>query len=175
MDEHWGPLDNAALDKLFAQVQGQIYGYLRSMFQEQDAWDLVQETFIAALRHRHSFKSGNAPGWIFRIAQNIATRWKRGQAKHVAAMEQVAKAKEQDQSCQNDPAETAELNEGKQTILRQLHNLPLMFRIPVSMRHLEDKSYDEIAADLGISSVLARQRVTRGLQLLRKMKKRDDE
>ncbi len=52
------------------------------------AEDILQETFLAAHKHAHTFKGDSAPDtWIYRIAVNAANRTRRKQARSRSILE----------------------------------------------------------------------------------------
>src|SRR6266446_8731332 len=94
----------AAWDVFFKRYQLPLYVYVFELVRdEQASLDIVQETFIAALRHlagsRDDDKFG---GWLFGIAhQKCIQRWRK-QSRQETAFEELAAAPPQ---YEDDPAE----------------------------------------------------------------------
>jgi len=116
--------------------------------------DLTAEVFAAAFaaadRYRPDAKT--AAPWLFAIAQNtLVSSVRRGRVEEAARREIGVRA-------------AVELNAWVSDLLRRL---PADQRDAVRARVLEDRSYDEIAAELETSSLVVRKRVSRGLAQLR--------
>ena len=65
--------DPAAWDTLFRRYQLPLYSYVQELMRhEQTSLDLVQETFIKAVRHLGSLRDdARFGGWLFRIAHQL--------------------------------------------------------------------------------------------------------
>jgi RNA polymerase sigma factor (sigma-70 family) len=131
-----------------------------------DGWDLVQETFIAALEARHSYRASAAPAraWLFGIARNkLADRaraWGRDEAVATRMKSELRALSGPDleeyaRITADDPA------------LQALEELPEDQREALRAKVIEEQDYKEIAEAQGITEANARQRVTRGRRLLR--------
>ncbi|WP_433266016.1 RNA polymerase sigma factor [Actinosynnema sp. CS-041913] len=68
-----GPDVTAVFAELFDAHARQLRGYLAGRVGESAADDLVAETFLVALRRRHSYDPEQAPvkGWLYGIATNL--------------------------------------------------------------------------------------------------------
>jgi RNA polymerase sigma-70 factor (ECF subfamily) len=71
--------DARAFDQLVTRYRGKVYGMCHHLVQnEQDAWDLAQETFVKAWRALPSFKmDASFYTWLYRIAHNCSYDWLR--------------------------------------------------------------------------------------------------
>ena len=63
-----------ALNELISNWEKRLWYYLRRLVDhEQDAWDLLQETWIAVIKDiRHLRNPESLPIWLYRIARNSA-------------------------------------------------------------------------------------------------------
>ncbi|CAL9671544.1 hypothetical protein SUDANB95_07504 [Actinosynnema sp. ALI-1.44] len=68
-----GPDVTAVFAQLFDAHSRQLRGYLAGRVGESAADDLVAETFLVALRRRHTYDPAKAPvkGWLYGIATNL--------------------------------------------------------------------------------------------------------
>jgi RNA polymerase sigma-70 factor (ECF subfamily) len=76
----------AAWDALFRRYQLPLYVYVFELVRdEQASLDLVQETFIAAVRHIGSLRDdGKFGSWLFGIAhQKVIQRWRKHGGKEI--------------------------------------------------------------------------------------------
>jgi len=146
------------------------------MGREEDAKDLVQETYLKAFRFAHQFQEGtNLKAWLFRILRNtfINLYWKR--SKEVIGDIEVAEA--EPSSIPSLPAGPfQEELEGRlfgpliqSDIEKALNRLPEAFRIPIILSDLEGFSQAEIAEILGCPIGTVKSRLYRGRRILRDM------
>jgi RNA polymerase sigma factor (sigma-70 family) len=131
------------------------------------AADLTAEVFAAALIgvSRFSPESGSATGWLFGIARHeLADAWERGRvedrARRRLGLEPLVLADELLERVE-------ELGSGE-LALRLLDDLPEDQRRAVRGRVVEEREYRELAEALQCSESVVRQRVSRGLQALRR-------
>jgi RNA polymerase sigma-70 factor (ECF subfamily) len=65
--------DTAALGRLVAKYQRPLFSFLsRFAANPDEANDWFQETWVRAIRNMNFFRQKNLPGWLFRIAHNLA-------------------------------------------------------------------------------------------------------
>ena len=129
-------------------------------------FDVVAETFARALVHRGRFdeRRGPAVAWLIQIARNLvidAVRRRKvaDQARHRLGMAPVA--------VDDEALERIEAR-GRLNFADALASLPFEQREAVLMRVVADRSYPSIAAQVGCSAQVVRQRVSRGLTALRR-------
>jgi RNA polymerase sigma-70 factor (ECF subfamily) len=131
-----------------------------------DAEDLTQETFIRVFRSLAEYQPGTFEGWLHRITTNLFLDMvRRRQRIRFDALPDDAG----DRLASRDagPELAYELNNLDPEIQRALDALPPDFRAAVVLCDLEELSYEEIAATLGIKVGTVRSRIHRGRVLLR--------
>jgi RNA polymerase sigma-70 factor (ECF subfamily) len=138
---------------------------------EQDAEDVVQESFLRAYRQLGRFESrANFGTWLYRIVLNCSVDVMRSkQARH----DQV-RGDSLDESAMELPAaevpgpermaQSAEIETRVQRALRALSPLE---RAAFTLRHYEGRSIDEISATLGLGTSAAKHSVFRAVKKLR--------
>ena len=137
-----------AWDALFKRYQLPLYVYVFELVRdEQASLDLVQETFIAAVRHigglRDDAKFG---GWLFGIAlQKCIQRWRK-QGRESAALDELSVVPPDSGA---DPFELLISREQEEEFLRLLGQLPDAHRSVLLLHYLEDFSLEEIAGITG--------------------------
>ena len=153
-------------DKRF---EAEILPHLRSLFgaayrmtgNAHDAEDLVQETFLRAHRALDRFEEGtNARAWLHTILQRVRTDAFRRRRRRPETVELVGEGPA------IRPAQDA-LASGREDLERALAALPESFRTAVVLRDLQELSYAEIAATLGVPVGTVMSRIHRGRALLR--------
>jgi len=146
---------------------------LRLVRDEQDAQDLVQETFLQAFKAIGSFEGrSELRTWLYRITYNAALMRQRGQRPTVSVEDAVQEDEgrvlpEQllDWCCL--PEADLQTVEVREQLEKAVHDLPETLRAVFVLRELEDVSTQECADALGISTDLVKQRLHRARLWLR--------
>jgi RNA polymerase sigma-70 factor (ECF subfamily) len=137
---------------------------------EQDAEDVVQESFIKAYRHLGRFQTRADFGtWLYRIVANCAVDMIRGRQslhKHTRAepFEQSTSARASDLP---GPERLAESSEVQRRITAALDALSPLERAAFALRHYEGRTIDEISGTLGLGTSAAKHAVFRAVRKLR--------
>lgn len=139
--------------------------------------DLVQEVFARALAHIDGFRRDAAfLTWATSIGLHLATDWHRKDARR-RRLAPASDIQGDAVPCERrlDGARLAEERDEVRRARRALDALPADVRAAVTLRIVEDRSYDEIAASLGVPVTRVRQWVSRGLRKLRSVLEVDDD
>jgi RNA polymerase sigma-70 factor (ECF subfamily) len=131
----------------------------------EEAADISQEAFLRAYQALASFQTDRplAP-WLCRIAINLALN-RLKQRQPALSLDEETGYEPPDLSAE---PHTVLLQAEQQQILRQaILALPPEQRALIELRHFQDQSYEEIAADLGISLNNVKIRLFRARQQLR--------
>ena len=147
-------------------------GY-RMTSSEQDAEDVVQETFLRAYRNLHQFESrANFGTWIFRIAVNAALDLMRKRQRHEESHDPVDPEGSQESpalaATDPGPDRLVFSAEVKQKVERALAGLSPMERTAFVLRHFEGMSIEEIGSALGLRQSATKNTVFRAVQKLRR-------
>jgi RNA polymerase sigma-70 factor (ECF subfamily) len=135
---------------------------------EQDAEDVVQETFLRAYRHMGRFDSrAQVSSWLHRIAANYAIDLLRRRKRwRMTSVEQLD-YKTPLSSTEPGPERTAFGGEIHQTIDRALEALTPRERVAFVLRHYEGRSIEEIGRVLGTRTNATKNHVFRAVRKLR--------
>jgi RNA polymerase sigma-70 factor (ECF subfamily) len=130
-----------------------------------DAEDLTQDVFVRVFRSLADYTPGTFEGWLHRITVNLfLDRVRRAQKIRFEALPDDA---ERVVGRERSP-EAAVLDAGLDADIElALATLPPDFRAAVVLCDLEQLSYEEIAATLGVKLGTVRSRISRGRALLR--------
>jgi len=138
---------------------------------EQDAEDVVQESFLRAYRQLARFESrANFGTWLYRIVANCSVDLMRSkQARHDQVRGDSLDAGAMELPAVNVPgpermAESAEIERRVQDALQELSPLE---RAAFTLRHYEGRSIDEISSTLGLGTSAAKHSVFRAVKKLR--------
>jgi RNA polymerase sigma-70 factor, ECF subfamily len=134
----------AAWDTLFRRYQLPLYAYaFELVHHEQSSLDIVQETFIAAVRHIGSLREDARFGsWLFGIAHQKCIQLWRRQSREVALYENLADVPVEYEA---DPLELLLRQEQEHEFMQQVDQLPFPQRSVLLLHFIEDFSIDEIA------------------------------
>src|SRR5213596_3760391 len=153
--------DTEAFDELVTRYRTRIFGMIYNMVHnEQDAWDLAQDSFVKAwksikrVRGRSAFYT-----WIYRIIMNVTIDWlRKKQVKGAGAefddaiqLKEINPASRTVPKAEALPHERMEQREIRQRIDAAITQLTPEHRAVILMKELEDMQYHEIAEALGCS------------------------
>jgi RNA polymerase sigma-70 factor (ECF subfamily) len=131
-----------------------------------DAEDLTQETFVRVFKSLAEYTPGTFEGWLHRITTNLFLDMvRRRQRIRFDALPEDAE--DRLASLESGPEQAFDETNLDPEIQAALDALPPDFRVAVVLCDLEQLSYEEIAATLGIKVGTVRSRIHRGRVLLR--------
>jgi len=132
-----------------------------------DAEDLVQATMVRALENPPQ-QQDRIRGWLRSVARNTAFnlyRSRRRENRRTAALSGRAEVLER---VVKDPvAQSVERHEMERLVFAAVDRLSEAQLIPLRMRFIEKRPFEEVAAALEVSEAAARKRVSRSLETLR--------
>jgi RNA polymerase sigma-70 factor (ECF subfamily) len=140
---------------------------------EEDAKDLVQDTFLKAYRFIHSFEKGtNAKAWLFRILKNSFINEFRKQSKlpkkvDYQEVETFYNSDDADFDSTIDLRTEAVKNLIGDEVTVAINNLPVEFRTVIILADLESFTYEEMASILDIPVGTVRSRLHRARSILK--------
>jgi len=157
---------SAAFGMFYARRVRDVLGYMmRRTGDPEAAADLTAETFAAAIVARRRFRSGGAPAgaWLFAIAHRKLVDYQRRGYADDRARRRLGM--ERPPLSPDDGALIRTL--GDDVSIRWLAELPTDQRAAIEARVIDERSYPDIASELGTSEAVVRMRVSRGLAALR--------
>jgi RNA polymerase sigma-70 factor, ECF subfamily len=149
------------LDGLYATA-------LRLTRNEDDAEDLVQDTYVKALRFAGRFESGtNLKAWLYTILHNTYRNQRRDAARDPVASDTDPVEHVAELPARGDTPEQILLKGTLDAELQTAFNsLPEAFREAVWLRDVEEFSYGEIAQMVQVPIGTVMSRIARGRRLL---------
>ena len=134
---------------------------------EEDARDVVQETYLRAYKGLKRFR-GDAQftTWLYRITANCASTHlgRRRKHRHDELDESVGPV---DERAEHDPTLRADAGELREELKIALQDLPPKLRSVIVLRDIYDLPHEAIAEELGISETAAKVRLHRARKKLR--------
>lgn len=142
-------------------------------FHEDDAKDLVQETFLKAYRALDSYKPGtNAKAWLFKILKNAYINQYRKKVRRPAQVDYedyIGYQDKEDQASVDfmDLREELFDNLIGDEVTSAVNSLPVDFRAVILLCDVEDFTYEEIAKIIDIPIGTVRSRLYRARNMLK--------
>lgn len=137
---------------------------------DQDAQDVVQEAYLRAFRFFGGFRGDDARAWLLSIVRNTFYTWyqqNRGHAPDTQEFEEDLHSLDTADSARDDsPEATLIRSQSRKRVHVALRGLRLEYREVIVLRELEELSYKEIAAIVGIPMGTVMSRLGRGRQQL---------
>jgi RNA polymerase sigma-70 factor (ECF subfamily) len=124
---------------------------------DQDAEDVVQESYLRAYKYFSSYQGGDSRAWLLTIVRNTCYTWlheNQAQALTVDLDEEISSAEIDG----DDPEQRLQIKADQQSVTHALEELPAAYRELIVLRELEGMSYKEIAliARVPIGTVMSR-------------------
>ena len=131
-----------------------------------DADDLVQEAYLRAFEHYDSFRGQSAKAWLLTIVRNACYSHLRRAIPTTEAAEFDERVHSAGQ-VPDDPESLALKEADSRRLTQALEELPEEYREAIVLRELEELSYKEVAAILGVPMGTVMSRLNRGRDRLR--------
>lgn len=168
--------DEEAFGEIIKRYKQPLTNYLFRMLNDyEEAVDLAQESFIRvflAIERYHSEYAFST--YIYRIATNLAIseirKRKRRKLFSLTGLFQYEGDEEMEfQPADGKPLPEDELmsEEKQKVIAKAIVALPEKYRVPIILREIEEKTYEEIADILELGLGTTKSRISRGRGLLR--------
>jgi RNA polymerase sigma-70 factor (ECF subfamily) len=161
-------LPKATFEELAMPLFDQLYNFAHWLTQNRsEAEDLVQETYVKALKGFSSFQPGtNFRAWIYRILRNTFLTSRTGLK--AAATVPLDADDAPEVPAGPDTPETIFIERSQQQLLQAaVDDLPLHFREVLLLCEVEEMSYQEIGEALAIPIGTVMSRLSRARKALR--------
>ena len=162
-------------EELAMPLFDQLYNFARWLTQDTaEAEDLVQETYVKALRGFSSFQLGtNFRAWMYRILRNSFLSSRTGLKTMVAIDEET----EEDllPAVNTTPESILIAQVDREAVQEALADLPVPFREILLLCEVEEMSYQEIAETLAIPIGTVMSRLFRARKALRDLVQKTNE
>ena len=134
--------ESAAWDALFRRYQLPLYVYIFELVRDEQAGlDIVQETFIAAVKHLGSLREDSKFGsWLFSIAhQKVILHWRK---RKEILFDEIPESPD---DFEDGPDDLLIRREQETELMNLLNQLPLPQRSVLLLHYVEDFSMEEIS------------------------------
>jgi RNA polymerase sigma-70 factor (ECF subfamily) len=163
------PALSGSFEELAMPLFERLYNFAHWLTQDRhEAEDLVQETYVKALKGFRSFQPGtNFRAWIYQILRNTFLTSRTG-LKSAPTVPLEPESDHETLPASNDTPETILLQRSDQQLVQQaLTRLPVPYREVLLLCEFEEMSYQEISATLAIPMGTVMSRLSRARRALR--------
>lgn len=167
--------DESAYKQLVDKYERALYFHILKMIKDKEqVEDLVQETFVKAFDNLNTYSTNYAfSTWLYRIATNHTIDYLRKKKLKTLSIDEPMKTKdgEMEMQLEDESAGTDRdiIRKQRQKIVQKaIDNLPEKYRKVIEMRHMEEKSYKEIARVLDLPLGTVKAHIFRARELLYK-------
>jgi RNA polymerase sigma-70 factor (ECF subfamily) len=139
--------------------------------------DLVQEAFIKAFKNLDSYNSSYAfSTWLYRIATNHTIDYLRKKKLQTLSIDEPVKSRDGDMKMQLPDHSAATdkkiiRSQRRQMVQQAIDDLPEKYRNVIKLRHMQEKSYQEIADVLELPLGTVKAHIFRAREMLYKAMK----
>ena len=168
--------DEDAFAEIISRYKNPITNFLyRFLNDYEEAVDLAQETFVRlyfALDRYHTEYAFST--YIYRIATNLAiSEIRKRKRRNLLSLTGLFQAGESE-DVEFQPADTRRLQDAgleedelSQIITNAIETLPPKYRLPIVLRDVEGRSYEDVAAIMELGLGTTKSRISRGRGLLK--------
>ncbi len=167
--------NGAAYKKLVEKYERALFFHILKMVKNREqVEDLVQESFVKAFDNLNSYSTNYAfSTWLYRIATNHTIDYLRKKKLQTLSIDEPVKTRDGNMQMQLED-ETAETDrriirsQRQEIVQNAIEDLPEKYRKVIEMRHMEEKSYQEIADILDLPLGTVKAHIFRARELLYK-------
>ncbi|MDQ3801627.1 MAG: sigma-70 family RNA polymerase sigma factor [Acidobacteriota bacterium] len=168
--------DETAFAEIVSRYRNPITNYLYRLLNDyEEAVDLAQETFVRVYFAAERYHTGYAfSTYLYRIATNLAiSELRRRKRRKLLSLTGLFQP-EAESETEFDPADEKPLpdqnlleDEKQKVIARAIAAMPEKYRLPIVLRDIEGKSYEEVAEILNLGLGTTKSRISRARGLLK--------
>lgn len=154
----------SAFEELFNRYRERVYSIaFRITGTAVDAMDVVQDSFSLVFRKLQGFRGGSLfSTWLFRIVVNCSIDHRRRNHKRpITSLQMGTEAAEEPVDQRPSPGDRAETTELGGQVQEAISLLSPKLRVILALRYLEDMTYEDLAATLGLSLGTVKSRLAR--------------
>lgn len=160
-----------AFGDFYEQLSPQVLRFFaRKTRDPHRAFDLTAETFAKAFEHRQGFRGATdeqAAAWLWTIARNELARYERSKSVELAAVQRLGLERTVSDEELRQVDHLIAVEELRDQLRHAVAVLPDEQQEVLRLRFIDELSYEEMAARLGVSNEVVRTRTSRALRALR--------
>ncbi|MEW6360199.1 MAG: sigma-70 family RNA polymerase sigma factor [Planctomycetota bacterium] len=163
--------DHAAFGEIVTFYQNTVYNLAFRLCRDRaEAWDMAQEAFLRAFRNLKKYDPQRPfRPWLLKVATNVCLNWIRDRRPDMPTVSAMADPDGQPMEATDnaDPAAEVGSREAADVIRAAVVGLPTNYRVVVTLRYLEEMSYEEIAELLDLPIGTVKNRLFRSREILK--------
>lgn len=170
--------DQRAFARLMEKYRNPLYYHINRMVPDKDMLeDLVQEVFLKAFDNIHTFDTTYAfSTWLYRIATNHSIDYLRKKKLKTLSIDQPIQTRDGELTMElpdesSDADDNVIRQERAMVIMDAIAALPPRYEKIIRLRHMEEKSYQEIAEIMDLPLGTVKAHIFRARELLNKFLK----
>lgn len=164
-----------AYTKLVNKYERALHFYIMKMIKDKNrVEDLVQEVFVKAFDNLHSYNTNYAfSTWLYRIATNHTIDYLRKKKLKTLSIDEPVSSRDGEMEMQL-PDESAQTDrkiirtQRQKMVQGAIDDLPDKYRDVIKLRHMQEKSYQEIADVLNLPLGTVKAHIYRAREMLYK-------
>jgi RNA polymerase sigma factor (sigma-70 family) len=167
--------DNRGFQKLMEKYHDAIFNFIYRMVRDREqVEDLTQEAFIKAFASLQSFNEEYAfSTWLYKIATNNSIDYIRKKKLQMFSIDKPIESKDSDFTFElpddSYEADRELISDQRAVMLNEaIDQLPEKYRLVIRLRHVEERSYEEIAKMLKLPIGTVKAHIFRARELLYK-------
>ncbi|HMK39616.1 MAG TPA: sigma-70 family RNA polymerase sigma factor [Bacteroidota bacterium] len=167
--------DNRAYERLMDKYHDAIFNFIYRMVRDREqVEDLTQEAFIKAFASLKSFNEEYAfSTWLYKIATNNSIDYIRKKKLQMFSIDKPIESKDSDFTFElpddSYEADRELISDQRAVMLNEaINQLPEKYRLVIRLRHVEERSYEEIARMLKLPIGTVKAHIFRARELLYK-------
>jgi RNA polymerase sigma-70 factor (ECF subfamily) len=164
-----GMTDLASYERFMRKYQNLVFSVaVRILGNHADAEDMTQDVFLKAYHHFDELRSSEtAGGWLKTVATNLSVN-------HLNRYRARWRFFSEEESVPEPASPPDPGRDRREQIEFAIQTLPDAQRVPLVLFHFHELTYEEIAAQLGISLAKVKTDIHRGRESLKKLLQRTD-
>lgn len=170
--------DTVAFEMIVNNYKNYVFAIILNFIKDnQEAENILQETFLQIYLSLPKYENDNFKGWISRITSNKSIDYIR--KKKAKFKEEVLENSEiiikKSQIDKNTPENILLAKETKEKISKEFSSIPKIYEDTIKKFYLEGKSYEEISFEEKVSIKTVASRIYRGKNMLKEKWSEKDE
>lgn len=170
--------DERVFKLIINKYERALFYFIAKMIRDKEVIpDLVQEVFVKAFANMSSYNPQYAfSTWLYRIATNHSIDYLRKKKLQTMSIDQPIATRDGEMQMELPDSNFAadkdiHQKERSKVIEEAINSLPVKYQTVIKMRHMEEKSYEEIAEILGVPLGTVKAHIFRARELLYKFLK----
>jgi RNA polymerase sigma-70 factor (ECF subfamily) len=159
-------------EELVALYDKRLFNVMYGMTGDyHDALDLTEDAFIRAMKAYPRFRGDSDPfTWLYRIAVNVFKKQYKKNSRRAELWRERTEAEPLSEVDSRTPEVDAVESERAALVRRAIASLPSVYGEAITLRYIDQMSYEEIAESAGCSLGTVKSRIARAKDMLSELR-----